>query len=109
MKVILLALGVAQKEKPGSFGAELYEDILYLPVKVFRYTRALEWRNAAEFFLGTLSFSESLQEALGWTADQCRQASDELGKLLRDYLPDNAPDPLGIEHHPKGTLPPDTD
>ncbi len=109
MEVILLALAVAQKEKPGSFGAELHDGVLGLPIKVFHYTQTLNWSKAAEFFHGTLKSPESLQKALGWTADQCRQASDELGALLRGHVPDEVLDPPELEHHPMGAIPPDTD
>ncbi len=109
MKIISLALGVAQKEKPGSFGAELHDSTLYLPVKLYRFTQEIDWRSAAQFFLGTLDFPQTLQDILGWSPAECKQASEELGKLLRGHLPDDVLDLPEMEHHPRGALPPDTD
>ena len=109
MKIISLALGVSLKESPGSFGAHLEGDTLYLPVKVYICTQNLDWKGAAQLFLGTIDFPEAFQESLGWTAQECKQANEELGKLLRGHVPDDVFDLLQSEFHPKGARPPDTD
>lgn len=99
MKVVPLLLGVSLKEKPGSFGAYLDGNTLYLPIKVYMCAQKQEWQNGAQFFLGALSSSQVFQDTFGWSVGECEQASNELGALLRECLPDIVLDPLKIEEN----------
>jgi len=91
--MLKLLADLALSARPGSFGARLDGQVLYVPNEVRFVSRLSGWLTAEELYRAARETPALVADALGWTPDQCAQAASELRDLLRGTVPEDVLDP----------------
>ncbi|HLD71202.1 MAG TPA: hypothetical protein VI873_01130 [Candidatus Peribacteraceae bacterium] len=104
----MLSVAASQVEhaERGDFGAEVREDVLYIPRDVARTIQEMGLRNAEELLSALHSFPSSWMALLGWQLEEVQLARDNLQKTLEGHVDDIYINPPPPPQFGFGAMPP---